>query len=796
MKHWRTLLCLLAAVFAFNNCDLGTGGGTEAEGLSGQLVDPNGMPIADALVMVYGSDSSGVLAKISSRADAGFTPSFLDSTLTDANGRYSFPGLKNGRYNLEGIFQNNGDTQTVLIPSILLEGGINLGTDTLRIPGSILIQAQSNGAPLGGVQCYVPGSSLIAISDDAGRCLITGVPPGIFQVRLQYPGLLTDTSENLQVRSGVTTNAGIIILVANPALAPPQTDGLSATYDSISGVVTVSWSPVKVSDQAGYVVYRRQDISQTPAQISTNLVTDTVFRDTLRRGNGDDSRMLYLYQIKAQDKDGNLSALYSDPVGITAVPPVQQGQYFSVSSSTVALWTFNANSNGLFTDQSPDAFNLSNANNFALTPSPFDSASVFTGSASLAKSYLTYAHNNALTMAGTGQITYEARVYLTAGQSGAGAGGGWLMGTYDGVNLCLGSDGHFEAAGQKVRNGTGYWVSERSVPGIVPQNRWVNLAVAFDQSTGQAYGYIDGTPVQLYSTGTTNPITDPFRISTGNFFVGNDGQDAAFQFSGKIDEIRVSNSLVLGAGLPLLPSSAVANPSDTISHFGKTSSTVALWTFNTHNTNGTFTDIGSNGFNLSNAGNFTLAASTFDSAAVFTGAAIPQSYLSHPYSNVLTIGGTGQITYEARIYLTRYPSAAQGNVGWIVGTYDGVSLNINSNGQLEATGQKVNGGGGYWIQENSAPGAVPLNRWVDIAVAFDQATGETYGYINGSPVQLYNEYYTSNADSDPFRVSTGPFFVGNNGQDSYQFVGQIDEIRVSNNLVLGAGLPLVVGNAP
>jgi hypothetical protein len=879
MKRWRTLLFLVTAIFAFNSCDSTTGGGTEAEGLSGQLVDSHGTPIANASVTVYNTDSTGPLAKAAVYAATNPTQNYSDSTTTDNAGRYHFASLKSGRYNLLGTSQKNGDTQTVFIPSILLEAGIDLGADTLRVPGSILIQAQSNsGTLLGGVECYIPGSSLIAISDDMGRCLISGIPPGIFQVRLAFTGLQTDTSANLQVQSGVTTNAGLFTLVADPALAPPEATGLSASYDSISGIVTLTWSPVKVSDLAGYQIYRRQNLSEIPELISLSLVTDTVFKDTLRRGNGDGSRVLYLYQIKAQDKDGNLSALYSDPVGITAVPPPSQGQYFSLNTSTVALWTFNSHTNGSFTDASPNAFNLSGANNFGLTSSPYDSAAVFSGTAPVVSSYVSHGYANALTMGGSGQITYEARIYLSQYEA---QGHGWVLGTYDGVIMLVGPNGELVAGGQKVRNGAGYWIQEISTKGVVPLNRWVNIAVAFDQASGQAYGYIDGSPIQLYNENyTTNPITDPFRVSTGSFFVGDDGSDN-YQFSGTIDEIRVSNNLILGTGLPVIvgtPATAPSNLSystnpaqytvnssitqnvptvsgtpvsysvtptlptglnlnsstgvisgtptvltaaenytvtasnslgsttaivnisvvaagliDTTTHFSINASTVALWTFNSHK-GGTFTDLSPNGFNLSGANNFGLTSSPYDSAAVFTGSAqVANSYASYAYANALTMGGTGKITYEVRMYLSQNEPPAD---GWVLGTYDGVIMLVTPTGQLLAGGQKVRNGAGYWIQYISSAGAVPLNRWVDVALAFDQTTGQVYGYIDGNPIQLYDGNYTPYPITNPWRVSTGSFLVGDDGPDNYQFRGNIDEIRVSNNLILGPGPAVLSGNPP
>ena len=83
----------------------------------------------------------------------------------------------------------------------------------------------------------------------------------------------------------------------------------------------------------------------------------------------------------------------------------------------------------------------------------------------------------------------------------------------------------------------------------VPLNQWVNVAIAVDQTVTprQFYGYIDGQPVQLFGTPTSLPI----RIFPAPFMVGHNDVNSSLGFSGKIDEIRVSNSIVLGAGLPL-----------------------------------------------------------------------------------------------------------------------------------------------------------------------------------------------------------------------------------------------------
>ena len=186
MERWNALPCLTLLVLACQGCMM-SGGGTEGEGLTGTFVNPQGQPVAGVTVKLYDADDENALSKATS------THEYSDSTVTDASGRYRFSSLGKGRYNLEGISGNGGNAEAIFIPSIKFEGALDLGTDTLHVPGGIRIHIRSNGTPQEGVLCYVPGTSLLAISDDAweawtapthGRAL--PLPRGATKRRLNY----------------------------------------------------------------------------------------------------------------------------------------------------------------------------------------------------------------------------------------------------------------------------------------------------------------------------------------------------------------------------------------------------------------------------------------------------------------------------------------------------------------------------------------------------------------------------------------------------------------------------------
>jgi len=315
MERWNALPCLTLLVLACQGCMM-SGGGTEGEGLTGTFVNPQGQPVAGVTVKLYDADDENALSKATS------THEYSDSTVTDASGRYRFSSLGKGRYNLEGISGNGGNAEAIFIPSIKFEGALDLGTDTLHVPGGIRIHIRSNGTPQEGVLCYVPGTSLLAISDDLGQCLMTGVAAGLYRVRLRYDGLLTVTSSDIQVKPGVITDVGILTMTSDPSQNPPTPKGVTVRYDSISGIATVTWKRVEVSDLAGYVIYRRPSLFATPERLipTTTLVMDTIFRDTSLHIMADSIPLTYVYQVKAQDLNGNLSNDYSDPATLVFAP--------------------------------------------------------------------------------------------------------------------------------------------------------------------------------------------------------------------------------------------------------------------------------------------------------------------------------------------------------------------------------------------------------------------------------------------------------------------------------------------
>lgn len=223
-------------------------------------------------------------------------------------------------------------------------------------------------------------------------------------------------------------------------------------------------------------------------------------------------------------------------------------------------------------------------------------------------------------------------------------------------------------------------------------------------------------------------------------------------------------------------------------YFEVTPSTVALWRFNAGTGASRITDEGPYGYHLTSNNPLPLQASPLDSAAVFDG---DSRSFSVGYADRFNLGVTGKITYEARIFMSEYPSAANfKGRATLLGLYAGPALQIHSDGRLHVKSQKIQNGNSYWYDTlSSLAQIIPLNQWVTVAIAVDAETSpkQVYAYVNGTPVQLYGT--ATNAE---FRIyEDAPFVIGLDSRDGQPFRGLVDEVRVSGDLALGPGLPIV-----
>ncbi len=348
LKILPVIICLFALHCA---TDL-AGGGSEVEtkvGLFGKLVDESGITVESALVRAYSTGNT-------TRPVVGLDSIPVDSTYTDSLGEYLFTNLPSGTYNLEGIYDAVSETLYVLIPGLTFDSALYVGIDTLKAPGTVRGSVLFDATDKSGVLCYIPGTSYLAITDASGNFEIPNVPPGVHSVTCNLGGYSRVTVPNVEVISDSTTVLAPVALVIDPLLNPPAPRGLTAEYDSAHGIVSLRWDSVKVSDLAGYVIYRKDSSMIIPIQISGNqLVTVAAFHDSLFNFMEDTTRLIYDYQVKAQDVNNNLSDSYSDPVNVHAAAPDKPAMPLPVHNATEVEITNTLSWVGI---SSPDSANI------------------------------------------------------------------------------------------------------------------------------------------------------------------------------------------------------------------------------------------------------------------------------------------------------------------------------------------------------------------------------------------------------------------------------------------------------
>jgi fibronectin type 3 domain-containing protein len=151
---------------------------------------------------------------------------------------------------------------------------------------------------LDGVRVYVDGSLKINLwkntSTTVSRTLNLTIPQGRHTLRVDYVNWTGSAKVNFSYapRTSATYDK----------VKPLPPTGLTAAYDTVTGRAKLSWAKNKEMDLAGYRVYRRSTSSTNWRWIATP--TSPTHTDTTLVATG----ASYVYEIRAYDKAGNLSA--------------------------------------------------------------------------------------------------------------------------------------------------------------------------------------------------------------------------------------------------------------------------------------------------------------------------------------------------------------------------------------------------------------------------------------------------------------------------------------------------------
>lgn len=175
------------------------------------------------------------------------------SAISDETGRFEINGVPPGLHTI--IMEADLDSDGEYEYSVILEGinlphdkGLHLGWLKLSKTGEISGTVTLEGAPTGnlGIMVFIPGTSYLAITDDAGNYVISWVPAGTHDVAAIKDGYCAQTVDGIEVVKDQTTAAPAMYLsvcsatgdITGFAYLSGQTDHSGIVVEALNTAVT------------------------------------------------------------------------------------------------------------------------------------------------------------------------------------------------------------------------------------------------------------------------------------------------------------------------------------------------------------------------------------------------------------------------------------------------------------------------------------------------------------------------------------------------------------------------------
>ncbi|HOX52058.1 MAG TPA: DNRLRE domain-containing protein [Fibrobacteria bacterium] len=405
------------------------------------------------------------------------------------------------------------------------QAGVITTGNTGRVQGRVL--AGGWGVPLDVrlLQETVSGPQVWAVSnsDDSGVFAFSSAPSGRYRVEAWWHGVLKGRSGTFVVDGDVS---GIVVLVIGPTR-------LSLDLKELEPVDSV------------FVDYPSNPGRREGSLWSVQVLRDSAFVLHTHRIGGRWEQ----WEVVSQ-AGGTIFRNLSDHRSLDFLRKVDTSAYL-VEPRTVALWTFDSlDGTGGFPDLSGHGHALQ-VGRAALVPSPHGKA--LDGGALEEGRIATTAGSTVpqlLRWSATLMQTIEIRFFLESMPLS----GITLVGTKIGPQIMVSPMGALSVAQQVVPAGqsTPAWSVFNSLPGKIPTGRWIDLVVSIDAADAQIYAWIGETPLDLYAERAGGGVESLVAGVDGSFSVGgllDDWRPGRY----RIDEIRVSDTLVFGKGNPIQP---------------------------------------------------------------------------------------------------------------------------------------------------------------------------------------------------------------------------------------------------
>lgn len=278
------------------------------ECMVGIFVTEEKSPVDNAQVKLYQKNSMGDLV-------------VFDSTTTNSAGHFTFVKPQPGLYCLESYVKEGDDIDTLL--TFFTEGveyvsGIkDVGILIMKAPGKIKGRVRFDSTNVSGVKCYIPGTSFIAHTDDSGLFVMSNIAENRYDIVVDGALYHAVTKKSINVVSNETTDIGDVALLLDTTLVPIPPEGITGSYDSITGHCRVEWHALKLLDLAGYQLYRQLAGEEYPHIVQEEKITDTFYLDTLWKDVYDKGDKSASYQLKSVDNENNISTTFSPKFSVT-----------------------------------------------------------------------------------------------------------------------------------------------------------------------------------------------------------------------------------------------------------------------------------------------------------------------------------------------------------------------------------------------------------------------------------------------------------------------------------------------
>jgi leucine-zipper-like transcriptional regulator 1 len=234
--------------------------------------------------LIYNPDTTpavGAVVRFFVASDSTRTVAW--ESITDAKGHYSVSGLTKGTYNMLAT----KDTLIVYQDSIFVSPDMVLvKPDTLEKQGSItgIIGLQPNHNP-STVTVQVLGTDIYSNVDKDGRFTLAPVAKGYFNLRLVVTTLpdYTPTYKTIHTAGQKRDTLADTLWLIFTGI--PVVTGLAAAYDTVNGLVHLSWNKTDYRDFQDYLIFRDpyNSIVLSKTQFATS--SDTSFTDTVFKRN-------------------------------------------------------------------------------------------------------------------------------------------------------------------------------------------------------------------------------------------------------------------------------------------------------------------------------------------------------------------------------------------------------------------------------------------------------------------------------------------------------------------------------